>query len=68
MPLSRRRFLGLAGAGTAALIATGWWRSSAAAQLPPRGDLRLALISDLNASYGSTTYSAQVHRGGELLA
>lgn len=68
MPLSRRRFLGLAGAGTAALIATGWWRSSAAGQLPLRGDLRLALISDLNASYGSTTYIAQVHRGVELLA
>ncbi|MFO8236822.1 MAG: metallophosphoesterase, partial [Prochlorococcaceae cyanobacterium] len=67
MPLSRRRLLELAGAGTAGLIAGGWWPSSAAAQLPPRGDLRLALISDLNASYGSTTYITQVHRGVELL-
>jgi hypothetical protein len=68
MTLSRRRLLQVAGAGTAGLIAAGWWRSSAAAQLPPRGDLRLALISDLNASYGSTTYIPPVHRGVELLA
>lgn len=68
MPFSRRRFLTLAGFGTAALVGAGWWRRAAAAQLPPRGDLRLALISDLNASYGSTTYIAQVHRGVELLA
>ncbi len=69
MPLlHRRRFLELAGAGTAGLIAAGWWRSSRAAQLPPRGDLRLALISDLNSSYGSTTYIPQVQRGVELLA
>lgn len=68
MSLSRRHFLTLAGAGTAALVGSGWWRSAAAAQLPPRGDLRLALISDLNASYGSTTYIPQVHRGVELIA
>jgi hypothetical protein len=68
MPLSRRRFLELGGASAAGLIAAGWWRHAAAAQLPPRGDHRLALISDLNSSYGSTGYVPQVQRGVELLA
>lgn len=34
---------------------------------PPRGGTRLVLISDLNASYGSTTYIAEVHRGVALI-
>ncbi|MEX1316748.1 MAG: metallophosphoesterase [Synechococcaceae cyanobacterium] len=67
-PVSRRRFLELAGSGAAGLITAGWWGRSAASQLPARGDLRLALISDLNASYGSTSYIPQVQRGVELLA
>ncbi|MEO1004062.1 MAG: metallophosphoesterase [Cyanobacteria bacterium J06638_7] len=68
MPLCRRRFLALAATGTAGLLSADWWRRSlAAAQLPARGDLRLALISDLNSSYGSTTYIPQVHRGVALL-
>ena len=33
----------------------------------PRGDQRIALISDLNSSYGSTSYVSQVHRGLKLL-
>jgi hypothetical protein len=68
MPLSRRRFLELGGAAAAGLIAAGWWRRAEAIQLPPRGDQRLALISDLNSSYGSTSYVPQVHRGVQLLA
>ncbi|MCP9929046.1 metallophosphoesterase [Cyanobium sp. CH-040] len=67
MSLSRRQFLELGAAGASALLTVGWWRQAAAAPLPPRGDVRLALISDLNASYGSTNYIPQVHRGVQLL-
>jgi hypothetical protein len=66
MNLTRRRFLGLAGSG-AAVLATGGWIESARAAPPPRGDRRLALISDLNSSYGSTSYVPEVQRGLELL-
>ncbi|MCU0524154.1 MAG: metallophosphoesterase [Elainella sp. Prado103] len=34
---------------------------------PPRGDVRLALISDLNSAYGSTDYEPEVDRGVNLL-
>lgn len=34
---------------------------------PVRGDVRLAVISDLNSSYGSTTYEAEVLKAIELL-
>lgn len=34
---------------------------------PPRGDIRLAVISDLNSAYGSTDYEAEVDRGVQLL-
>ena len=41
------------------------FESSAALQ---RGDLRLALISDLNGPYGSTRYSPTVAKGLDLLS
>lgn len=34
---------------------------------PPRGEVRLALISDLNSAYGSTDYEPEVDRGINLL-
>jgi hypothetical protein len=34
---------------------------------PPRGDARIVVISDLNGSYGSTTYDAEVMRAIELI-
>ncbi|ELS34263.1 MULTISPECIES: metallophosphoesterase family protein [Pseudanabaena] len=34
---------------------------------PPRGDIRLAVISDLNSSYGSTDYEPEVDKGLSLL-
>ncbi len=34
---------------------------------PPRGDVRLAVISDLNAAYGSTDYDPDVDKGIALL-
>lgn len=56
MGLSRRQVLGLAlglGLGRAAL--PSWSRS--------RAKLRVGLISDLNSSYGSTSYLPSVHQG-----
>ncbi len=74
MPLNRRQFLGLGGSGIAGLILTKQCsqmlaRSETQTALPflPRGDQRIALISDLNSSYGSTSYVPQVHRGIKLL-
>jgi hypothetical protein len=68
MALRRRQLLQLAASG---LGPAGWLlaqgRASAAA--PPAPDLRLGLISDLNGSYGSTTYIPQVSQGlRQLLA
>lgn len=34
---------------------------------PPRGDVRLAVISDLNSAYGSTDYELEVDKGITLL-
>ncbi|MEA5593147.1 metallophosphoesterase [Rivularia sp. UHCC 0363] len=34
---------------------------------PPRGDVRLAVISDLNSAYGSTDYDPEVDKGINLL-
>lgn len=34
---------------------------------PPRGDVRLAVISDLNSAYGSTDYEPEVDQGINLL-
>ncbi len=34
---------------------------------PPRGDVRLVVVSDLNASYGSITYDPEVDQGISLL-
>jgi hypothetical protein len=70
MPLRRRRLLQLAAAGAGS---GAWWllgRHGAAAAAPPSApDLRLGLISDLNSSYGATTYIPQVGQGlRQLLA
>ena len=74
MPLNRRQFLGLSGSGLAGLFLSKYWpanlaRSSTQSPLSvlPRGEQRIALISDLNSSYGSTVYLPQVYRGLELL-
>ncbi|MCT0199883.1 metallophosphoesterase [Synechococcus sp. CS-1325] len=77
-PLSRRRFLGLtAGAIGTGAIGTGVLGTGALGRaafgsgsgftLPPRADLRLVLISDLNASYGSTSYIPEVGRAVALI-
>ena len=34
---------------------------------PPRGDLRIVVISDLNSSYGSTEYEPEVHQAVRLI-
>lgn len=34
---------------------------------PPKGDVRLAVISDLNSAYGSTDYEPEVDRGIQLI-
>ncbi|MBC1260774.1 metallophosphoesterase [Synechococcus sp. BSF8S] len=73
--LTRRQILGLGGLALGA-AAFGTWRELQAApaaapatglKLPPRGDRRLVLISDLNSSYGSTTYIPEVGRGIALI-
>jgi hypothetical protein len=74
--LGRRQLLTLSGLA----LGAGLWQASRPARAlaeglaatpgpvgPPRGDTRLVLISDLNASYGSTTYIAEVHRGVALI-
>ena len=72
--LNRRQLLGLGGTATAALLLGRnnlWARPSqsplAIAPSIPRGDQRIVLISDLNASYGSTSYIPQVHQGVALV-
>ena len=68
MPLRRRQLLQLAaaGAGSGAYWLLGQHqRPTAAAAAHP--ELRLGLISDLNASYGSTTYIPQVRQGLQQL-
>jgi hypothetical protein len=76
MQLNRRQLLSLGGSTAAALLLATERRpagaSSQAASLPavtalPRGDQRIVLISDLNSSYGSTSYIPQVHRGVALV-
>ena len=68
--------LGSAGLGSAGLGLLNGDRSLAAGRLPApagsppgRSELRIGLISDLNSSYGSTTYIPQVGQGlRQLLA
>ena len=72
MRCDRRQLLGMvAGALSSAALAarTTPQAASAAPALPsPSGDgLRLGLISDLNSSYGSTSYIPSVHQGLEHL-
>ena len=69
MPLRRRQLLQLAAAAGAG--GGGWWlleqHQQAAAAPNSTPDLRLGLISDLNSSYGSTTYIPQVSQGLQQL-
>ncbi|WP_233128521.1 metallophosphoesterase [Synechococcus sp. 8F6] len=73
--LRRRDVLGLAGLALGAWATTSLPSRPAAASsnrvgasaLPPRGDLRLVAISDLNSSYGSTSYLPEVLRAVELI-
>jgi 3',5'-cyclic AMP phosphodiesterase CpdA len=74
MPLNRRQLLGLGGSAAAVLLlGRGKGRAQPVqgaipiAAAIPRGDQRIVLISDLNASYGSTSYIPQVHRGVALV-
>ena len=68
MTLRRRQLLQLAAAG---LGSGAWWlldrQPSAPAAASPAADLRIGLISDLNSSYGSTTYIPQVSKGLQQL-
>ncbi|MGC6482462.1 MAG: metallophosphoesterase family protein [Synechococcus sp.] len=74
MRCDRRHLLSIAAGalGTAAFAARATSQPSTAAPSPPtpsRAALRLGLISDLNSSYGSTTYIPTVHQGlSHLLA
>ena len=69
--LGRRQLLSLSGlalgAGLWQLWPPGAARGATALAAPPRSGTRLVLISDLNSSYGSTTYVAEVHRGVALI-
>ncbi|MFQ6539172.1 MULTISPECIES: metallophosphoesterase family protein [Aphanothece] len=64
--LSRRRMLQLSALGAGVLLSRAW-QGEAHAAGQSTGALRIALISDLNSSYGSTHYVPQVARGVELL-
>ena len=66
MALSRRQLLQLAATAGGGL----WWlqgQSQARAGAASQPDLRLGLISDLNSSYGSTSYIPQVSQGLQQL-
>ncbi len=74
MAMNRRVFLSLTGSLIAGLLLRHEWIAAEPlstarfkAGAIRRGDQRIALISDLNASYGSTRYISQVHRGVKLL-
>ena len=74
MTMNRRVFLSLSGSLIAGLLirnerlaADPRSASGLKPELIRRGDQRIALISDLNASYGSTHYISQVHRGVKVL-
>ena len=83
MPINRRRFLILSGLTIPAVSALACARverqataqSTVNAQpvgptglfAPERGDVRLAVISDLNSAYGSVDYRSEVIKGIELL-
>ena len=70
-PLGRRQLLSLSGLALGAGLWQLWKpatsRSATGLAAPPRTGTRLVLISDLNGSYGSTTYIAEVHRGVALI-
>lgn len=73
--LGRRQLLSLSGLALGAGLWQLWKpataraavRAAAGLNAPPRGGTRLVLISDLNSSYGSTNYIAEVHRGVALI-
>ena len=69
--LNRRSVLGLAalsmGAWAAGQIPGRAAQAEASRLQAPRGDLRLVAISDLNSSYGSTSYLSEVLRAVQLI-
>ena len=74
MQLNRRQLLSLGGTATAALLLgrSEVWAQPNQPPMPvaaaiPRGDQRIGLISDLNSSYGATSYIPQVHQGVALV-
>lgn len=62
MTYSRRQFLILAGSLSGMGLATLTRRVASQTRLkvPPKGDVRIVVISDLNSQYGSTTYETEV--------
>ncbi|MDA0728001.1 MAG: metallophosphoesterase [Cyanobacteria bacterium] len=69
MALRRRQLLQLAaaGAGSAAWWLLGQQQQASTAAPNSTPDLRIGLISDLNSSYGSTTYVPQISQGLQQL-
>lgn len=81
--MKRRQFLGLAGflTGCGAAVPFGRLASPIAQpqttsalpllpkgfSAPPKGDVRIAVISDLNSQYGATDYEPEVHQAIALL-
>lgn len=78
MKLNRRKFLVLTGIVSGCTIAGVGDRTSNQTKVPlnpapsdlfapPRGDLRIIVISDFNSAYGSTTYEPEVDRAISLI-
>ncbi|MEB3307188.1 MAG: metallophosphoesterase [Cyanobacteriota bacterium] len=62
MPMRRRQLLQLAAAGAVGPV-LGWPSMRSTAEAAGSNVLRIGLISDLNSSYGSTSYIPQVRQG-----
>jgi 3',5'-cyclic AMP phosphodiesterase CpdA len=72
LKLRRWAFWAMAIAVFVGIINGSWLTSSGGSvglgqTLPPRKDLRIAVISDLNSAYGSTSYEPEVHKALELI-
>ncbi|PSF38851.1 metallophosphoesterase [Aphanothece hegewaldii CCALA 016] len=69
MIYSRRNLLILTGSlcGLGLAIASRQTQASLGLKAPPRGDVRIVVISDLNSQYGSTTYESEVTQAIALI-
>ncbi|WP_237269787.1 metallophosphoesterase family protein [Synechocystis sp. CACIAM 05] len=72
LKLRRWAFWAMAIAVFVGIISGSWLTSPGGSvglgqTLPPRKDLRIAVISDLNSAYGSTSYEPEVHKALELI-